>query len=62
VAVGATGLDLLWSIGVFVGVPSVLFVVLVVREFRRVRRQRRAWRDEDQTVQEEGSPPGPPVD
>jgi hypothetical protein len=61
-ALGATWLDVVWSVGVFLGVPAVLFVVLVVRELRRLRRRRAEWRAEDTTVHEEGLAPGPPVD
>jgi hypothetical protein len=60
--VGASATDVLWSIGVFVGVPALLFVVLVYREVRRLRRQRRRWRAEDEAVRQEGFAPGPPVD
>jgi hypothetical protein len=49
-ALGATWLDVVWSIGV------------VIREARRLRRRRREWRAEDATMHEEGLAPGPPVD
>jgi len=62
VALGATAADVLWSIGVFLGVPALLLVVLVFRELRRLRQQRARWQQEDKAVSEEGSPPGPPVD
>jgi H+/gluconate symporter-like permease len=61
VAVGATSIDVLLSIGVFVGVPAIVFVVLVLRELRRLRRRRSEWRAEDAAMHEEGFPPGAPV-
>jgi hypothetical protein len=60
--VGATTADVLWSIGVFVGVPATLFVVLVVRELRRLRLERNAWRDDARGMREEGLAPGAPVE
>ena len=62
VLVGATTADVLWSIGVFVGVPGLMFVVLVVREFRRLRVACRELRRDTREMREEGFAPGPPVD
>jgi hypothetical protein len=62
VGLAATTADVLWSIGVFVGVPALLFVVLVVRELRALRSRRRRWAAEDKALSEEGYPPRPPVD
>jgi hypothetical protein len=60
--VGATAADVLLSIGVFVGVPAAVFVVLVVRELRRLRAARRQWQEEDICVSQEGFAPGPPLE
>jgi len=61
VAVVASTADTLWSIGVFLGVPGVLLVALVVRELRRLRRERARDREEAASMSEEGFAPGPPV-
>jgi hypothetical protein len=59
---GPTVRDVLCSIGVFVGPPTLIFTGLVLRELRRLSREARAWRAEEQMVREEGLAPGPPVD
>jgi len=61
-AVVATTADTLWSIGVFLGVPGVLLVALVVRELRRLRRERARDRAEAESMSAEGFAPGPPLD
>jgi hypothetical protein len=62
VVLAASTADLLWSLGVFVGVPGLLFAVLVVRELRALRAQRARDKDEARSVCQEGYPPGPPVE
>jgi hypothetical protein len=61
VAIAAAS-DVLYSLGVFLGAPLAVWLVLVHRELRRLRRERSEWRREDATVHEEGFPPGPPVE
>jgi uncharacterized membrane protein YdjX (TVP38/TMEM64 family) len=61
-ALGATVGDVLCSIGLFLGAPTLYVVVRCVQELRRLRRERRAWRAEDETMHGEGLAPGPPVD
>lgn len=58
---GATAADVLWSLGVFLGVPACIFVVVVWREWRRIVSETRQWRIDAKGVSEEGYPPGPPV-
>jgi len=48
---------------VFVGVPSGLFVLLIVRHYWRLcRDRRRQWQEEADRVRAEGLAPGPPVE
>jgi predicted PurR-regulated permease PerM len=61
VLVAASTADLLWSIGVFVGTPAALFVVLAIKHYAQLRRQRSRDQQEADSMLEEGYPPGPPV-
>jgi len=58
--VEASWRDVLGVLALFLGLPSACFLCFILREWRRLRRERDLDRLEAESLRDEGFSPGPP--